>query len=107
MSITLHTSSQCSPLHKLSVNLLPELPDAIAFRYKSVPAGLLEELRSAQKQISELKSEAAQSQALTLVTQAEALPSGDKLLAAEVANVDAKSLQVRSLALLIAASTAQ
>lgn len=56
--------------------------------------GLMEELRAAQKQISDLKSEAAQAQSQMLITQAQSLPGGTKLVATEVSNMDAKSLQV-------------
>ena len=57
-------------------------------------AGLLEELRSSQKQISELKSQLAQAQLPLLIAKAESLPSGAKLLVAQVEGMDAKSLQV-------------
>ena len=56
--------------------------------------GLMEELRSAQKQISELRSEVAKAQLPLLITQAETLPSGARLLTALVDSMDAKSLQV-------------
>ena len=52
------------------------------------------ELKSAQKQISELKSEVAKAQLPVLVSKAESTASGAKLLAVEVAGMDAKSLQV-------------
>ena len=68
--------------------------ETIAQAY-SLLAGLMDELRAAQRQISDLKSEAAQAQSHMLITQAESLTGGTKLLAAEVANMDAKSLQVR------------
>ena len=57
----------------------------------------MDELRTAQKQISELKSVAAQAQSQTLITQAKTITGGAQLLAAEVADMDAKSLQVRQL----------
>lgn len=56
--------------------------------------GLMEELRSAQKQISELRSEVAKAQLPLLITKAETLPSGARLLTALVDSMDAKSLQV-------------
>jgi len=59
-----------------------------------VCAGLMEELRSAQKQISELRNEVAQAQLPLLIAKAETLPSGAQLLAAQVDGMDAKSLQV-------------
>lgn len=60
-------------------------------------AGLMDELRAAQKQISDLKSVAAQAQSQSLITQTETIAGGVKLLASEVADMDAKSLQVRQL----------
>ena len=57
-------------------------------------AGLMKELRAAQKQISDLRSEVAQAQLPLLITKAETLPSGARLLAAQVDSMDAKSLQV-------------
>ena len=61
-------------------------------------AGLMKELQAAQKQISDLKSEVAQAQLPLLITKAETLPSGARLLAAQVDGMDAKSLQVASCA---------
>lgn len=57
----------------------------------------MDELRAAQKQISDLKSVAAQAQSQSLITQTETLAGGVNLLASEVADMDAKSLQVRQL----------
>lgn len=57
-------------------------------------AGLMKELQAAQKQISDLRSEVAQAQLPLLVAKAETLPSGARLLAAQVDGMDAKSLQV-------------
>ena len=59
-------------------------------------AGLMKELQAAQKQISDLRSEVAQAQLPLLITKAETLPSGARLLAAQVDGMDAKSLQVAS-----------
>ncbi len=63
-------------------------------------AGLMKELQAAQKQISDLRSEVAQAQLPLLITKAETLPSGARLLAAQVDGMDAKSLQVASCACL-------
>ena len=60
----------------------------------SLLAGLADELKLAQKQISELKSEAARAQLPLLVSKAETTASGAKLLAVQVEGMDAKSLQV-------------
>ena len=57
-------------------------------------AGLADELKLAQKQISELKSEVAKAQLPLLVSKAETTASGTKLLAVQVEGMDAKSLQV-------------
>ncbi|KAL0021441.1 hypothetical protein WJX79_010147 [Trebouxia sp. C0005] len=55
--------------------------------------GLMKELQAAQKQISDLRTEVAQAQLPLLITKAETLPSGARLLAAQVDGMDAKSLQ--------------
>ncbi|KAA6423619.1 MAG: alanyl-tRNA synthetase, partial [Trebouxia sp. A1-2] len=56
-------------------------------------ACLMKELQAAQKQISDLRTEVAQAQLPLLITKAETLPSGARLLAAQVDGMDAKSLQ--------------
>lgn len=55
--------------------------------------GLADELKLAQKRISELKSEVAKAQLPLLVSKAETTASGAKLLAVQVEGMDAKSLQ--------------
>ncbi len=62
-------------------------------------AGLMKELQAAQKQIIDLRSEIAQAQLPLLITKAETLPSGARLLAAQVDGMDAKSLQVAFMCL--------
>ena len=57
----------------------------------------MKELQSAQKQISDLKSEVAQAQLPLLTGKAETLASGARLLAVQVDGMDAKSLQVCSV----------
>lgn len=61
------------------------------------PAGLMKELQSAQKQISDLRSEVARAQLPLLTAKAETLASGAKMLAVQVDGMDAKSLQVSLL----------
>lgn len=56
----------------------------------------MKELQSAQKQISDLKSEVAQAQLPLLTGKAETLPGGARMLAVQVDGMDAKSLQVSS-----------
>lgn len=56
----------------------------------------MKELQSAQKQISDLRSEVAQAQLPLLTGKAETLASGVQMLAVQVDGMDAKSLQVRS-----------
>lgn len=55
--------------------------------------GLMKELQSAQKQISDLRSEVARAQLPLLTAKAETLASGAKMLAVQVDGMDAKSLQ--------------
>lgn len=93
--IMLLLSAEALVLCSVALVSHPALAEQQCRKHLSAPSGLMEELRAAQKQISDLKSEAAQAQAHMLITQAATLPSGNKMLAAEVANVDAKSLQVR------------
>ena len=54
----------------------------------------MKELQSAQRQISDLRSEVAQAQLPLLTGKAETLPGGARLLAVQVDGMDAKSLQV-------------
>ena len=60
-------------------------------------AGLMKELQSAQKQISDLRSEVAQAALPLLTGKAETLASGTRMLAVQVDGMDAKSLQVSCL----------
>lgn len=57
----------------------------------------MKELQSAQKQISDLRSEVAQAQLPLLTGKAETLASGAQMLAVQVDGMDAKSLQVSVL----------
>lgn len=82
------------------MNTLDSIVRAIGQQLKAkneeLPArvtGLMKELQAAQKQISDLRSEVAQAQLPLLITKAETLPSGARLLAAQVDGMDAKSLQ--------------
>ena len=60
------------------------------------PAGLQEELRSAQKQIADLKRQVALASSSALAAQAVTTDKGAKVLVSELPGVDSKSLQVRS-----------
>ena len=58
------------------------------------PAGLQEELKSAQKQIADLKSQVALASSSALAAQAVTTDKGAKVLVSELPGVDPKSLQV-------------
>ena len=58
------------------------------------PAGLQDELKSAQKQIADLKSQVALASSSALAAQAVTTDRGAKVLVSELPGVDPKSLQV-------------
>ena len=76
----------------LPAHAQPALP---ASSLPLLPAGLQDELKSAQKQIADLKSQVALASSSVLADQAVTTDKGAKVLVSELPGVDPKSLQVR------------
>ena len=77
---------------RLPAQVQPALP---ANSLALLPAGLQDELKSAQKQIADLKSQVALASSSALAAQAVTTDKGAKVLVSELPGVDPKSLQVR------------